>query len=166
MKNVSKLFHFNPYPRSKPTQQPRNTLLYSWGLSSNLCISPVWVWTCSLILARSTGQATTSWAAPPAQPAQKISQLVGFTACCPPAIPVLWVFPSSAVSLICSLLQGDCGVRCSTILPTCSLLSHFCQFPNSQSKNSQRSDSEQPKSKSTQPYSPNKCPSLYSHDWI
>ena len=37
------------------------------------------VWTCSLILARSTGQATTSWAAPPAHPAQKISQFVGFT---------------------------------------------------------------------------------------
>ena len=39
----------------------------------------VCVWTWSLILARSTGQATTSWAAPPAHPAQKISQFVGFT---------------------------------------------------------------------------------------
>ena len=37
---------------------------------------PVCVW--SLILATSTGHATTSCAAPPAQPAQKISQLVGF----------------------------------------------------------------------------------------
>ena len=31
-----------------------------------------------MILATSTGHATTSCAAPPAQPAQKISQLVGF----------------------------------------------------------------------------------------
>ena len=48
-----------------------------------LCHLPVCVW--SLILATSTGHATTSCAAPPAQPAQNISQLVGFN-----EVEVIW----------------------------------------------------------------------------
>ena len=70
----------------------------------------VCVWTWSLILARSTGQATTSWAAPPAHPAQKISQFVGFTEeeRPPEEIPVLKAEPTVSsninIGFACSYL--------------------------------------------------------------
>ena len=50
----------------------------------------------------------------------------------------------------------DFDLLCFTILPSYS--SHFCQFPISLSRT--RQTEEQPKSKSTQPSYPTRCPSL------